>query len=63
MTNIIITTIIIIITNGSTARFGPWSDLSGSYSYIQSVELIGRGISSSQGRYLHKTSQTQNKCR
>jgi hypothetical protein len=29
--------------------------------YTQSVGLLGRGISPSQGRYLHRTTQTQNK--
>jgi hypothetical protein len=28
---------------------------------LQTVELLGRAISTSQGRYLHKTTQTQNK--
>jgi hypothetical protein len=29
--------------------------------FRQSVELLGRGISLSQGRYLHRTTQTRNK--
>jgi hypothetical protein len=29
--------------------------------YTQAVGLLGRGISPSQGRYLHRTTQTQNK--
>jgi hypothetical protein len=29
----------------------------------QSVGLLGRGISTLQGRYLHRTAQTQNKSR
>jgi hypothetical protein len=29
--------------------------------YTQSVELLGGGISPSQGRYQHRTTQTQNK--
>jgi hypothetical protein len=29
----------------------------------QSVKLLGLGISPTQGRYLHMTTQTQNKCR
>jgi hypothetical protein len=31
--------------------------------FRQSVGLLGRGISPSQGRYLHRTTQTQNKRR
>jgi hypothetical protein len=31
-------------------------------SYGQSVGLLGQGISPSQGRYLHRNTQTQNKC-
>jgi hypothetical protein len=34
-----------------------------SYTYRQSVGLLGRVISPSQGRYLHRTTQTQNKRR
>jgi hypothetical protein len=30
--------------------------------YTQSVGLLGRGISPSQGRCLHTTTQTENKC-
>jgi hypothetical protein len=29
--------------------------------FTQSVGLLGRGIRPSQGRYLHRTTQTQNK--
>jgi hypothetical protein len=29
--------------------------------YTQSVGLLGRGINPSQGHYLHRTTQTQNK--
>jgi hypothetical protein len=31
------------------------------YIFMQSVRLLGRGMSPSQGRYLHRTTQTQNK--
>jgi hypothetical protein len=34
-----------------------------SYSSRQSVGLPGQGISPSQCRYLHRTTQTQNKCK
>jgi hypothetical protein len=34
-----------------------------SWSFTQSVVLLGRGISPPQGRYLHRTTQTQNKSR
>jgi hypothetical protein len=34
---------------------GPWPPFSVSLSYTQSVGLLGRGFSPSQGRYLHTT--------
>jgi hypothetical protein len=45
---------------GSTALW-TLAAFSVSYSHTQSVGLLGRGISPSQVRYLHMTTQTQNK--
>jgi hypothetical protein len=40
---------------------GPWPLFLFLKPYTQSVGLLGRGISSSQGHCLHRTTQTQNK--
>jgi hypothetical protein len=44
---------IIIIIMVLQPFLGPWQLFSVSWSYIQSVGLLGRGISQSQARYLH----------
>jgi hypothetical protein len=50
-----------------TAHIGPRPPLTRflnlSYTYRQLVGLLGRVISQSQGRYLHRATQTQNKRR
>jgi hypothetical protein len=51
--SIIIIIIIIIIIMALQPFVGPWPLFSVSCSYTQSVGLLGRGISSSQGLYLH----------
>jgi hypothetical protein len=55
----------IIIILMSLSIYSPLLELgplfSVSLSYIQSVGLLGRGISPSQGRYVHMTTQIQNK--
>jgi hypothetical protein len=45
---------------GSTALVDPGRFFS-SFIHTQTVELLGRGISPSQGRYLHTEQQTKNK--
>jgi hypothetical protein len=40
---------------------GPWPLFLFLDPFTQSVEFLGRGISPSQGRYPHRTAQTQNK--
>jgi hypothetical protein len=45
---------------GAPAHFGPWPPL---YTYRQLVGLLGQVSNPSQGRYLHRTTQTQNKRR
>jgi hypothetical protein len=52
--------IIIIIIMAVQPFVGPWPLFSVSWSYTQSVGLLGRGISPSQGRYLH-TEQHKNR--
>lgn len=51
-------TTVVMVTQPS---LGPLSPFSLSLAYTQSVGLLGRGISSAQGHYLHKIAQTQNK--
>jgi hypothetical protein len=40
---------------------GPWSPMKFLNLFAQSVGFLGRGINPSQGCYLHRTIQTQNK--
>jgi hypothetical protein len=47
---------------GAAAHIGPWPPLNEvpqSYTYRRLVGLLGRVISPSQGRYLHRTTQTE----
>jgi hypothetical protein len=51
---------------GAAAHIGPWPPLYKvplSYTNRRYVGLLGRVISPSQDRYLHRTTQTQNKRR
>jgi hypothetical protein len=43
------------------AHSGPWPLIQFRNHFSQTVGLLGRVISSSQGRYLHRTTQAQNK--
>jgi hypothetical protein len=56
----------LVVTNelsiyGSTALCRALAAFQFTDLFTQSVELFRRGISPSQGRYLHSTTQTQNK--
>jgi hypothetical protein len=50
-----------VLVHGSTTLCWTLVAFSVSCSITQSVGLLGRGISPSQGRYLHRTAQTENK--
>jgi hypothetical protein len=51
------------VFTGALAHIGPWPpplyEVPQSYTYRRLVGLLGRVIGPSQGRYLHRTTQTE----